>query len=49
MGVGSILRFFLPQDDKFLPFFEQSAEQADHQLVQRAPSLRQKGIGHRER
>jgi predicted phosphate transport protein (TIGR00153 family) len=26
MGVGSILRFFLPQDDKFLPYFEQSAD-----------------------
>jgi hypothetical protein len=26
MGVGSILRFFLPHDDKFLPYFEQSAD-----------------------
>ena len=26
MGVGSILRFFLPQDDKFLPYFEQAAD-----------------------
>jgi predicted phosphate transport protein (TIGR00153 family) len=26
MGLGSVLRFFLPQDDKFLPFFEQSAD-----------------------
>jgi len=26
MGVSSILRFFLPQDDKFLPYFEQSAD-----------------------
>jgi len=26
MGVGSILRFFLPHDDKFLPLFEQSAD-----------------------
>ena len=26
MGLGSVLRFFLPHDDKFLPFFEQSAD-----------------------
>ncbi len=26
MGIGSVLKFFLPQDDKFLPFFEQSAD-----------------------
>src|SRR5262245_27757941 len=26
MSVSSVLRFFLPQDDKFLPFFEQSAD-----------------------
>jgi len=26
MGVGSILRFFLPHDDKFLPLFEKSAD-----------------------
>jgi uncharacterized protein len=26
MGLGSILRFFLPHDDKFLPYFEQSAD-----------------------
>src|SRR5262245_40221197 len=26
MSLGSVLRFFLPQDDKFLPFFEQSAD-----------------------
>src|SRR4026209_2662344 len=26
MGLGSILRFFLPHDDKFLEFFEQSAD-----------------------
>ena len=26
MGLGSILRFFLPHDDKFLPYFEQAAD-----------------------
>jgi predicted phosphate transport protein (TIGR00153 family) len=26
MSLSSVLRFFLPQDDKFLPFFEQSAD-----------------------
>ena len=26
MGLGSVLRFFLPHDDKFLPYFEQSAD-----------------------
>src|SRR5262245_2537231 len=26
MGLSSVLRFFLPQDDKFLPFFEQSGD-----------------------
>lgn len=26
MGLNSLLRFFLPQDDKFLPLFEQSAD-----------------------
>ena len=26
MNFGSVLRFFLPQDDKFLPFIEQSAD-----------------------
>ena len=26
MGFGSVLRFFLPHDDKFLPYFEQSAD-----------------------
>jgi predicted phosphate transport protein (TIGR00153 family) len=26
MGLSSLLRFFLPQDDKFLPLFEQSAD-----------------------
>ena len=26
MGLGSVLKFFLPQDDKFLPYFEQSAD-----------------------
>src|SRR5581483_8391249 len=26
MGLNSVLRFFLPQDDKFLPLFEQSAD-----------------------
>jgi len=26
MGLGSVLRFFLPRDDKFLPYFEQSAD-----------------------
>ena len=26
MSLGSVLRFFLPQDDKFLPYFEQSAD-----------------------
>jgi len=26
MNLGSFLKFFLPQDDKFLPFFEQSAD-----------------------
>jgi predicted phosphate transport protein (TIGR00153 family) len=26
MGIGSVLKFFLPHDDKFLPFFEQSAD-----------------------
>jgi predicted phosphate transport protein (TIGR00153 family) len=26
MGWGSVLRFFLPHDDKFLPYFEQSAD-----------------------
>jgi uncharacterized protein len=26
MSLGSVLRFFLPHDDKFLPFFEQSAD-----------------------
>jgi uncharacterized protein len=26
MNLGSVLRFFLPQDDKFLPYFEQSAD-----------------------
>jgi predicted phosphate transport protein (TIGR00153 family) len=26
MGLGSVLKFFLPHDDKFLPYFEQSAD-----------------------
>ena len=26
MNLGSVLKFFLPQDDKFLPYFEQSAD-----------------------
>ena len=26
MGLSSLLRFFLPQDDKFLPYIEQSAD-----------------------
>jgi len=26
MNLGSLLRFFLPHDDKFLPYFEQSAD-----------------------
>jgi len=26
MGLGSVLRFFLQHDDKFLPYFEQSAD-----------------------
>ena len=26
MGLGSVLRFFLPHDDKFLPYFEQAAD-----------------------
>lgn len=26
MSLGSMLKFFLPQDDKFLPYFEQSAD-----------------------
>jgi predicted phosphate transport protein (TIGR00153 family) len=26
MGVNSVLRFFLPRDDKFLPYFEQAAD-----------------------
>ena len=26
MGLGSVLKFFLPQDDKFLEYFEQSAD-----------------------
>jgi predicted phosphate transport protein (TIGR00153 family) len=26
MNLGSMLKFFLPQDDKFLPYFEQSAD-----------------------
>jgi len=26
MGINSLLRFFLPQDDKFIPYFEQAAE-----------------------
>ena len=26
MGLGSVLKFFLPHDDKFLPCFEQSAD-----------------------
>ena len=26
MGLGSVLRFFLPQDDKFLPYIERSAD-----------------------
>ena len=26
MGLASVLRFFLPHDDKFLPYFEQSAD-----------------------
>ena len=26
MNLGSVLKFFLPQDDKFLPFIEQSAD-----------------------
>ena len=26
MSLGSVLRFFLPHDDKFLPYFEQSAD-----------------------
>jgi len=26
MGLGSLLRFFLPHDDKFLPYFEQAAD-----------------------
>jgi uncharacterized protein len=26
MGINSLLKFFLPQDDKFIPYFEQAAE-----------------------
>jgi uncharacterized protein len=26
MGLNSLLQFFLPQDDKFLPFFEEAAD-----------------------
>jgi predicted phosphate transport protein (TIGR00153 family) len=26
MGVNSLIKFFLPQDDKFIPYFEQAAE-----------------------
>src|SRR5262245_46478948 len=26
MSLSSVLRFFLPQDDKFLPFFEKAAD-----------------------
>jgi uncharacterized protein len=26
MSIASVLKFFLPQDDKFLPYFEQSAD-----------------------
>ena len=26
MSIGSMLKFFLPQDDKFIPYFEQAAE-----------------------
>ena len=26
MNLGSVLKFFLPQDDKFLPYFEESAD-----------------------